>query len=59
MLMINLFHLVALEIQMIWKSCNLIGWEHLGPYLKNKSFPKYGICAQTQQIIQIFIIEQI
>ena len=25
----------------------------------NQNFPKYGICAGTQQIIYIFIIEQI
>ena len=37
----------------------MIGWEHFGPYLSNKSFPKYEICAGTQQIIQVFIIEKI
>ena len=41
------------------KSCNLIGWEHFRPYLRDKTFPKYGICAGTQQIIQAFSIEQI
>ena len=30
----------------IWKSCNL-GLYYLGPYLKNKVFTKYGICAGT------------
>ena len=30
------------------ESCNLIGWEHFGPYLRNKNFPKYWICAGTQ-----------
>ena len=34
-------------------------WEHSGLYLRNKIFPKYRICAGTQQIIKIFIIEQI
>ena len=34
----------------IWKSCNL-GLYYLGPYLKNKVFTKYGICAGTQQIM--------
>ena len=46
-------------IWLIKKPCNLIGWEHFGPYLRNQNFPKYGICAGTQQILQIFIIEQI
>ena len=41
------------------KSCNLIAWEHFGAYLWNKNFPKYGLCVETLQIIQIFIIEQI
>ena len=41
------------------KFCNLIGWEHFRPYLRDKTFPKYGICAGTQQIIQAFSIEQI
>ena len=41
------------------KSCNLIGWEYFGLHLRNKIFPKYRICAGTQQIIKIFIIEQI
>ena len=46
---IRLFHWLALEIHLIKKSCNLIGWEHFDPYLRNKNFPKYGICAGTQQ----------
>ena len=37
----------------------MTGGEHFGPYLRNKNFPKYGICAGSQQIIKIFIIEQI
>ena len=56
---IRLFHWFVLEIWLIKKSCNLIGWEHFGPYLRNKNFPKNGICAGTHQIIYIFIIEQI
>ena len=44
---------------LIKKSYILIGWEHFDPYLRNQNFPKYGICAGTQQIIQSFIIEQI
>ena len=35
---------------MVKKSCNLISWEHFGLYLLNKIFPKYRICAETQQI---------
>ena len=37
---------------------NLIGWENFCLYLRNKNFPKYGICAGTEQIILTFIIEQ-
>ena len=48
---IKLFHWFVLEIWLIKKSCNLIGWEHFGLYLTNKHFPKYGICAGTRQII--------
>ena len=33
------------------KILNLIGSEHFGLYLRKKIFPKYGICAGTQQII--------
>ena len=47
----RLFHWLVLEIWLIKKSCNLIGWEHFGPNLRNQNFPKYGICAGTQQII--------
>ena len=32
---------------LILKSCNLIGWEHFGPYLKNEVFRKYEIFAVT------------
>ena len=56
---IKLFHWFVLEIELIKKSCNLIGWEHFGPYLSKQNFPKYGICAGAQQILQILIIEQI
>ena len=45
------FNCFVLEIWLIKKSCNLIGWEHFGPYLRNQNFPRYGICAGTQQII--------
>ena len=55
---IRLFHWFVLEIWLIKKSCNLIGGEHFGPYLRNKNFPNYWICAGTQQIRYIFIIEQ-
>ena len=48
----------VLEIWLIKKSCNLIGWEHFGSSLWKKIFPKYGICAGSQQI-WVFIIEQI
>ena len=44
---IRLFHWFVLEIWLIRKSCNLIGWEHFGWYLRNQNFPKYGICAGT------------
>ena len=53
------FYWFILKIWLIKKSCNLIGWEHFGAYLRNKNFPKDGICAGTQKIIYVFIIEQI
>ena len=56
---IRQFPWFVLEIWLIKKSCHLIGWEHYGPYLRNKNFPKYGTCAGTQQTIKIFIIKQI
>ena len=40
------------------KSCNLIGWEHFGPYFRNQIFPKYGISARIQPIIWTFFIDQ-
>ena len=40
---IRLFNWFVLEILLIKKSCNLIGWEAFGLY----DFPKYGICAGT------------
>ena len=43
---IRLFHRFALEIWLIKKSCNLIGWEDIGPYLGNKYFPKYKIVQE-------------
>ena len=55
----RLFYRFLLEIWLIKKSCNLIDWEHFGPYLRDKNLPKQGVCVGTQQIIYIFIIEQI
>ena len=55
----RLFNDFVLEIWLIKKSCNLIGWEHFRPYLKNQNFLKYEICAGTQEIIWIYIIAQI
>ena len=43
----RLFHWFVLEIWLIKGSCNLTGWEHFGPYLRNKNFPKYGICCRN------------
>ena len=37
----------------------MVGWEHFGLNIRNMVFPKHWICAGTQQIINIFIIEQI
>ena len=51
--------LIFLEIWLIKNSCNLIGWEHFGPYLRNQNFLKNGICAGTLQKIQVFVIERI
>ena len=46
------FYQFILEIYLILKSCNLIGWEDFGPfYLRNKIFSKYKICSRIQQII--------
>ena len=57
---INLLYLFVLEKWLISKKIsNLIAWEHFGLYLRNKIFPRHRICAATQQIISIFIIEQI
>ena len=39
-LLIRLFYWFVMKIWLIKKSWNLIGWEHFGPYLKNKNFPK-------------------
>ena len=50
---IRLFHL---EIWLIKKSCNMIGWEQFGPHLRNKNFPKYGICVWTQQNMALWRI---
>ena len=48
---------LALEIWLIKKPRNLIGYEHFELYLRD--LPIYGIWAGTQQIIEIFITEQI
>ena len=56
---ISPFYWFVLEIWLVKKSSNLIGWEHFGPYLMHQNFPKCEICAGTQQITQISIIEQI
>ena len=37
-------------LQLIEKSCNLIGQEHFGPYLRNQNFPKYEICSSIQEL---------
>ena len=37
------------EVDDLQKSSNLIGCEHFGLYLKNKTFPKHRICAGTQK----------
>ena len=47
----KLFHQFASEKQLIEKSCN--------PISQKQDFSQYRICAGTQQVIQIFITEQI
>ena len=37
-------------LQLIEKSCNLIGQEHFGPYLRNQNFPKYEICSSIKEL---------
>ena len=37
-------------LRLIEKSRNLIGQDHLGPYLTNQNFPKYEICSSIQQL---------
>ena len=45
---IRLFHWFVLKIWLIKKSCNLIDWEHFGPYLRNKNFSRiWGLCRNT------------
>ena len=51
---IRLFNWFVLEIWLIKKPCNLIDWEHFSPYLRNKNFIKYGICAGTPQKKTVF-----
>ena len=50
---IRLFNCFVLKVWLIKKTCNLIGCEHFGQYLRNQNFPKYGICAGTQITQQI------
>ena len=47
---IRLFHGFVLEIWLIKKSCNLIGSEHFGPYLRNQNFPIWDLCRNTANI---------
>ena len=47
---IRLFNWFDLEIWLIKKSYNVIGWDDFEPYLSNKNFHKYGICAEKQQM---------
>ena len=47
-------YLVNLFWRYFWlikKSCSLIDWEHFGPYLRDKNFPKYRICAEDGQTL--------
>ena len=54
---IRLFHWFVLEILLIKKSCNLIGWEYFGQYLRNKNFHKYvGICRNIANNITFHYI---
>ena len=45
--------------QIVHLKIMLSDWEHFGLYIRNKIFSKYRICAGTQQIVNIFITEQI
>ena len=42
----RLFYWFVLEIWLIKKFCNLIGWEHFGPYLWDKRIP-WDLCRNT------------
>ena len=53
------FSILSGEIVHLKTMQSVVGWEHFVLYLKNKIFPKYKICTGTQQIINIFILEQI
>ena len=47
---IRLFHWFVLEIWLIKKSCNLIDWEHFGPYPISQEpefFPIWNLCRNT------------
>ena len=37
----------------------MIGREDFGPYLWNNFFNKHRLCRETQQMIEIFLMEQI
>ena len=51
---IKLLYWLVFETWLIKKSCNLIVWEHFYLYLSNQNFPKYGICAVTQNNINFY-----
>ena len=37
-------------LQLIEKSCNMIGQEHFAPYVRSQDFPKYEICSSIQEL---------
>ena len=49
---IRLLYWFVLEIWLVKKSCNLIGWEHFDPYLWNKNFAGLDNCRILQRIVQ-------
>ena len=52
---IKTIHALFLKILSLTKSCNLIGLENFRLYLKNKNFPRLGICTVNQYLIMFFI----
>ena len=44
-------------LNLLWRNSSLRNY--FGLHLRNKIFPEHRLCAGTQQIISIFIIEQI